>query len=50
MVARDNLVAGIPPVKVLNRIGVQIPVAVVRVPVSVHGPDYVRCAICTTAP
>ena len=37
-VAGKDLVAGIPPVRVLNGISLDIPVAIVRVPVRVHGP------------
>lgn len=37
-IARENLVAVIPLVRVLNRVGIHIPLAVDRVPVRVHGP------------
>lgn len=46
-VSREHLVAFVPPVRVLNRVGLNVPVAVLRVPVSVHGPDYrAKCHLC----
>ncbi len=50
-VAGSHLIVGIPPVRVLDRVSLDIPVAVVRVPVRVHGPDLIimRYAINTTA-
>ena len=37
--ARENLVTGVPPVRIHHRVGVDVPAAVVGVPVRVHGPD-----------
>ena len=38
-VAGKNLVAVVPPVRILDRVGLDVPVAVVGVPVRVHSPD-----------
>ena len=38
-VAGEDLVASIPRVRIVNRVGVDVPVAVVLVPVGVHGPE-----------
>jgi hypothetical protein len=37
-VAGKDLVASIPPVRILNGVGLNVPVAIVGVPVRVHGP------------
>ena len=39
-IARADLIVSIPLVLVLNRIGVQVPLAVVSVPVRIHCPEY----------
>ena len=41
-VSGNNLVAGVPPVRVRHRVGVDVPAAVVGVPVRVHGPESLR--------
>ena len=49
-VAGEDLVAIVPPVRILDRVGVHIPVAVVGVPVRVDSPEKnMLRAFCTTA-
>ncbi len=46
---RDNLVTHIPLIRVLNGVGVDVPLAVVGVPVRIHGPDFVKNTVRATA-
>ena len=55
-VSGENPVARVPLVRIPNRVGLNVPVAVDTVPVAVdtvpvrvHGPDFMRRAVCTTA-
>ncbi len=43
-VAGDDLIARIPVIRVLDRIGIHVP-AVASIPVRVHGPEHL-CAQC----
>ena len=38
-VSRDHLVAGVPRIAVLNRVGFDVPAVQVAVPVRVHSPE-----------
>jgi|GEM_PF-6774215 hypothetical protein len=50
-IARKHKVVIVPLFRVLNRVGVQVPLAVASIPVRIHGPQYwVRTAIRGTTP
>ena len=38
-VSGKDLVASVPPVRIRHRVGVQVPAAIVGIPVRVHGPE-----------
>ena len=42
IVSRNHLVASIPPIRMLNRVGVHVPAAIVGVPVRIHGTQLLR--------
>lgn len=47
-VAGQNLVTIVPPVRILDRVGLHVPVVVLGVPIRVHGRDtkYAICHLC----
>ena len=47
-VSREHLVVVVPPVRVIERIGIEVPTVAVQV--RVHEPDSVQYAINITAP
>ena len=48
-VSRNNLIASVPLVRIRDRVGVHVPLAIASVPVRVDGPDFVQNVFCATA-